>query len=195
MPDTCIRCFIAISLPDQVKQGLKRAQADLKRWKIHAGWPSPAGFHLTLAFLGDTPIVEVENIKKVMKETARESSGFELVVNRIGVFPGIKKARIIWVGLNQESPLLRTIHQKLSTRLIAAGLVSTRRRFSPHITLARIKSRVRADKLRQIIEDDVSVEPLKFQVKCVDLYESNLTPTGAIHTKLYSANLTSNQVT
>ncbi len=187
MPDTRIRCFIAISLPDQVKQGLKSAQADLKRWKIHAAWPSPAGFHFTLAFLGDTPIVEIENIKKLMKETALENPGFELVVDRLGVFPGIKKARIIWAGLNRDSEPLQDLYQKLSTKLETAGFFSAKQRFSPHTTLARIKKRVHADTLKKIIKSGVAIEPVKFQVESIELYQSKLIRSGAVHTRLYSA--------
>ncbi len=189
MPDTRIRCFIGITLSEEVKQGLKRAQADLKRQNIHAAWPSPSGFHLTLAFLGDTPVKKVDPIKKAMHTAALKSNGFELVINRLGVFPGIKKARIVWAGLTRESKDLQALYQNLYTKLNTAGLFSSKQRFSPHITLARIKKRAHPDILKQIMKEGVFAEPVKFQVKHIDLYESKLTRSGAIHTRLYTANL------
>ncbi len=189
MPDTRIRCFIAISLPDGVKQGLKRVQADLKRPNFHSGWPSPSRFHLTLAFLGDIPVKKIGPIKKAMQTAALESNGFELVINRLGVFPGIKKARIIWAGLNRESKDLQALYQNLYTKLNTAGLFFTKQRFFPHITLARLNKRSHPAILKRILKEDVFTEPAKFQVKHMDLYKSQLIRSGAIHTKLYTANL------
>ncbi len=134
-------------------------------------------------------MVAIDHIKKAMKEAALESPRFELIINRTGVFPSIKKARIIWAGFNSDTQHLRNLYQNLYTKLNTAGLFSTKQRFSPHITLARIKKRVHADKLKYLIEREVSIEPVKFHVKCIDLYESTLTPSGAIHTRLYSAGL------
>ncbi|MCG8637628.1 MAG: RNA 2',3'-cyclic phosphodiesterase [Desulfobacterales bacterium] len=168
---------------------MKRVQAFLKDCKIHGSWPSPDRFHLTLAFLGNIPLTRVNTVKKAMLDAALENPGFELTIDRLGVFPGLNKARVIWAGLHRKSPELHGLYHNLYTKLKAEDLFSTQQRFIPHITLTRIKKNIRREKLKPILEEDLFVNPAPFHVKYMDLYESRLTRSGAVHTRIYRADL------
>ncbi|MEH0018805.1 MAG: RNA 2',3'-cyclic phosphodiesterase [Desulfobacter sp.] len=187
MPNKGIRCFIAISLPERMKQELKKAQVGLKAEKIHASWPAASGFHLTLAFLGEVPADDIPLVKQAMDEAVAGCSGFALETGRLGAFPGPKKPRVIWAGIHGDMEPLYALHQRLHRLLKNAGFVLSGQRFSPHITLARVKRPISSDRLVHMFYPEKQKRPASFRATSITLYKSCLTRSGAIHTRIHAA--------
>ena len=188
-PGDTFRAFIAISVPGHVKKELIRIQALLKKEKIHAAWPRPDAFHLTLKFLGNIREETVSRILGAMKPLRGTYPDLELTAGSLGVFPGIKKARVAWAGIGGQTDRLAELFHTLETNLALIGIKKEKRRFSPHFTLARIKQPVRPEKWIGLMDQCKQMRTPPFPVQQIHLFESRLNPAGAVHTRLFSVKL------
>ncbi|MCP3899949.1 MAG: RNA 2',3'-cyclic phosphodiesterase [Desulfobacteraceae bacterium] len=189
-----IRAFIAINCPAKVIAHLENLQAQLKKHKIKASWPKPSNMHLTLKFLGDVPYSKIQDIQNSITATVfdfkKENSSLSLSTKSIGVFPSVKKPRVVWSGIKsdikgQTNPL-ETIHSLLESHLTKQGFKKEKNQYFPHITLCRIKQRISEKHISQVLEKYSDIESDTFLVKQITLFKSKLTSSGAVHTKLFS---------
>lgn len=131
------RLFVAVELPDEVKQQLRRMQADapsLRATKVD-------NLHLTLHFIGDA---DLNVIGQALESISASSAAFELRLGGVGRFGGRGRELILWVGV-EPSPDLQQLHRQLGFLLAAAGVKVETRPYSPHITIARGRSPRRAE--------------------------------------------------
>jgi RNA 2',3'-cyclic 3'-phosphodiesterase len=184
-PSDLVRTFIAIPLPESVKQFLSQIQSELKSAGWIAAWPNPDNFHLTLKFLGPTPRHILKPIQSVMTDFSRTFPAFTLTVGGIGVFPHVKNARIVWIGIQGQTDRLTPLVTDLEKKLHAMGIPAQPRPFFPHITLARIKKPVRPRGMISAIKRFESNPSHAFPVNRLVLYKSRLQPQGAVHTPLF----------
>ncbi|MGD8209784.1 MAG: RNA 2',3'-cyclic phosphodiesterase, partial [Desulfobacterales bacterium] len=105
MPST-LRTFIALELPPSLISLLAKVQEDLQSMGLRAKWVRPGNIHLTLKFLGNINSADIDNIGRAMVDAVGNINTFNLVAEGIGVFPGIKRPRVIWVGLKGQVQLL-----------------------------------------------------------------------------------------
>ena len=103
-----LRTFIAIELDQQLKASLADIQARLRSAVPPRAvrWVQPEGIHLTLKFLGDTPLDKVEPVKAALAQAAREIPAFAVTVGGVGCFPDARRPRVSWVGVQDQSVLL-----------------------------------------------------------------------------------------
>lgn len=148
--------------------------------------------HLTLRFIGDTAIEDIKKIIRAMESTAVACEPFTLFAGGMGVFPDIKKARVIWSGVRGEIDHLRTVQMTLEKNLAQAGLKADNRRFSPHFTFGRFKDRVDSRTLANIIQNFGRHASDICRIKSMVLFKSDLTPRGAVHTPLFKVEFTGN---
>lgn len=185
-----IRAFIAIELPEKLRQQLSHIQSQLKKnTGIDARWVNPYGIHLTLIFLGNVTPPRIEAINNSMSQATQGTVPFQLEMKGIGVFPNLNKIQVIWVGIGGETEILLNLQRRLQQSMTGLGFTPENRAFTPHLTLARARDRIpqdQVDKLARLISAGIG-EPFAFQVKTVDLMRSQLTPQGAIYTRLFSA--------
>lgn len=170
------RLFIAIDIPDAIKEDLSRFSAEAPE----ARWVPPDQNHLTLRFIGDVEPQAAAALKKIL--SGLSFPPFALELRGVGHFPpGRRPPRVLWVGISENQPLLR-LQQAVEAAVQEAGILPEERPFSPHLTLARLKephgAAVSAFEQRH---RDLSYPP--FEVKQVILFSSVLTPKGAIHRK------------
>ncbi|HCY87876.1 MAG TPA: RNA 2',3'-cyclic phosphodiesterase [Desulfobacteraceae bacterium] len=189
MKTNAIRCFIAVAVPDEVKQYLSLLQKEMKNKGIKASWADRSRFHITLAFLGDTAVDKIPRIQTAIDEAIATQKGFDLRIGPFGVFPNRKKARVIWAGVHGDTTALKLIYRNLGDSLDRAGMPVPRKKFVPHITLARIKYPPRAKIMDELFSMAPEISSLKFHVEAVELYQSILYPTGAVHKKLLESKL------
>jgi 2'-5' RNA ligase len=186
-----VRCFIAIELPEGVKRGLRELQAQLKAGSLApVKWVEPENIHLTLKFLGNVAADRIDEIALAMTEAAKGTSPFSLEVKELGVFPNPKRVQIIWVGLSREVEKLSRLQQRIESGLARLGFASENRRFTPHLTLARLRDRAtpaEREKLGQLIAETEFDAAKSFMVKGVKLMQSQLTREGPVYTSLSSA--------
>lgn len=184
-----IRTFIALELPPAVTSLLQKAQQELKRLKIRARWVRPENIHLTLKFLGDINPDHIDKIGVAMVGAAIESPPVTLTVRGIGVFPGIKRPRVIWMGLGGDIRSLLALQSRLEQELAGAEFPKGKRSFKAHLTLGRIKQAVNPAVIRQMISEYASLQSDEFTCDQVFLFKSDLKPSGAVYSKLKQTNL------
>jgi 2'-5' RNA ligase len=186
-----VRCFIAIELPEGVKRGLRELQAQLKAGSLApVKWVEPENIHLTLKFLGNVSAGRIEEIGQAMTEAVRGTTPFSLEVEELGVFPNPKRVQVVWVGLGGEVEKLIRLQQRLDSGLERLGFAPENRRFTPHLTLARIRDRAtpqEREKLGQLIAETEFDSTQSFMANSIKLMKSQLTKEGPIYTCLNSA--------
>ncbi len=188
-----VRCFIAIELPEGVKRGLRELQAQLKAGsQAPAKWVDPNNIHLTLKFLGNVAADRTGEISAAMTEAVRGMPYFSLEVKELGVFPNPGRVQIVWVGVRGEVEKLARLQQRLESGLERLGFAPEGRRFTPHLTLARLRDRATPDeraRLGQLIAETEFDAAPSFRVDSVNLMQSQLTREGPIYTRISSAAL------
>ena len=188
-----MRCFIAIDTDDPTKKAIALLQQKLitasKIKKFDAKWVEPENIHLTLKFLGDVADQIIPDITAAIDKAARQFSPFDLDIESLGHF-GKNSARILWLGTSKSQTLL-DLQQNLEENLAQLGFPKENRRFSSHLTLARIKNFSAGRKLAQLTDaDDYKNLSLgTISVNYISLYQSQLTQAAPIYTLLSKHNL------
>ena len=167
------RLFIALDLPDPMKKNL----AALFFGIPGARWVALDQLHLTVRFIGDVDGSLFLDIKSTLKEVSL--SPFDVQLKGVGHFPPRGAPRVIWVGLKKSEPL-QALRKKIDTTLLKVGLEPEGRKFSPHITLARLKN-TPVQKIANFLSGNGLFSQEPFQVNDFMLYSSTLTRKGAIH--------------
>ncbi len=183
-----IRSFIAIELPEEVKQALTGLQGRLKSaGNLPLRWVEPNNIHVTLKFLGDIDAAITGKITAALEAAARGSNPFNIEVSGLGVFPNMNRIQIIWVGLFGELEKLGQLQKRIEANLKPLGFPAETRPFTPHLTLARVRDYARPDerkKLGEIISTTKFAEKHEISVNAVHLMRSQLTREGPIYSKL-----------
>lgn len=179
-----MRAFIAIELPPAVRTELADLQQRLQRTGLKARWVRPENIHLTLKFLGEIDPQNAAQISAAVKRAAEKHIPFTLTVSGIGVFPHIRKARVMWAGLSGGVTELINLHKDLDAALVACGLEPEKRSFRGHLTLARFRDRVNPDKLETALKDSGRARMGHWTVADLVLFQSDLRPAGPIYSRL-----------
>ncbi len=185
-----VRSFIAIELPDELKRELAELEARLQSG-IQAGvkWVDPYGIHLTLKFLGNVAADRIGEVTKAMEEAARGISPFQLGLGNLGVFPNLRRVQVAWVGVKGEIDKLEQLQQRIESGLASLDFNPESRKFTPHLTLARLRNQVSlAERQRfgQLIADTEFEAIHGIEVDAVNLMRSQLTREGAIYSRIGS---------
>jgi len=186
-----MRAFIAIELPQQIKDSLSQIQKQLKESGADVKWVGPGNIHLTLKFLGEIDDEKIEKINGIIEDTARDKPSFKMHISSIGAFPKIDYPRVIWVGIDAGDSETKEVVKELEEKIQKIGIPKEERAFSSHITIARTRSALNRDKLVQklkIISPEFGKEDLEFKVTKITLFKSTLTPIGPIYEVLKEAN-------
>ena len=188
-----IRCFIAIELPPEIKEALVSLEDKLKAGQYpFVKWVDPEGIHLTLKFLGSVDSRLIPRITEAIERIAQESSPFSLHLGGLGTFPGWQRPQVVWVGMGGEVERLAILQKGIEPALTPLGFPPEGRDFTPHLTLARLRERV-SPKEKQGFGEWVRAAKfetrLNFEVSEICLMRSQLTPQGAIYSRLASVKL------
>lgn len=189
-----MRAFIAIEIPNQIQQAIHKATSNL-RSELGAAirWVSPENIHLTLKFLGDISPAQVDALTSTLRAQADSVPAFDVEVGGLGSFPDVKRAHVLWVGL--ESPAeLAALSRGIESACARLGYEPEKRGFSPHLTIGRVRQDVSAadtQKIRRALEAATIDSLGAVRVDSVHLFKSDLKRNGAVYTKLFSAPLKS----
>jgi len=184
-----IRSFIAIDFPEETRKALEDIQKELKQCGAGVRWVKPSSIHLTLKFLGNIHPTQVEDIALAVAQEVRDEPPITLGAAGLGAFPGRRKPRVIWIGMEGEVQRLTRIQARVENALEPLGFVREKRPFRPHLTIGRVKDH---RKLQALIDAMAELKIPKFDsfdVTEIILYKSDLRPTGAIYTKLHRMSL------
>lgn len=188
------RTFIAIELSEELRDGLDllqdRLRAQTPRGSVR--WVRPEGIHLTLKFLGDTPVEQVEDVKLALAEAAANVGPFRVAVRGLGCFPNARRPRVVWVGLEEPTGALQRLRDAVETHVAPLGFPTERRKFSPHLTLGRVQRRASSSEVREIGERVAASSTGlvgEMEVRAVSYIKSDLRPSGAVYTTLLETGL------
>jgi RNA 2',3'-cyclic 3'-phosphodiesterase len=184
-----IRTFIAIEIPGNIISKIRELQEGIKKYSFKIRWVRPENIHLTLKFLGDIEAVNIDEIAEAISKTVTGYTSISLKAKGIGVFPGIKRPRVLWVGLTGQSESLVRLQKTLDENLQTLGFPGEKRPFRGHLTMGRIKANIDVKKFGDALMAFRSFETETFTAGQLVLYKSELKPSGAVYTKLADASL------
>lgn len=183
------RAFVAVELPADLLKALNGVQAELRGRGVRARWTRAENLHLTLKFLGPLPAGRLRAVTDAMQWAAGEYAAFELTAAGIGVFPGIRRARVLWVGLTEAAPVLTRLQRSLDERLGEIGFAREGRGFQGHLTLGRFSAIPPDGLIADVVSAYASECFGSFKVREVVLFQSDLRPQGPVYTALAKAPL------
>ena len=176
-----IRTFVCIEVPPSIKARIEELQRALRRSDVPISWVKPSNIHLTIKFLGDVEASRMDDVRQAVERASAGIPPFEITVEGAGCFPSAKSPRVLWVGLNPMPDVLRTLHSNLEAALEHAGFAREAKRFSPHLTMARIRDPFRARAtVEELIAAGFAAET--FPAHDVIVMRSDLHPSGSIYT-------------
>jgi 2'-5' RNA ligase len=184
-----LRSFIAVKLPETVLAAIDGVQQRLASHGFNVRWVTTGNIHLTLKFLGEVDKDEVDGIAAVLTEAVHGFAPLRLAAAGVGVFPSVKRARVIWVGISGQLPELAALQRSIEDRLAGIGYPHEKRPFSGHLTLGRVKGRIAASRLTRAMVALRDFASETFEVDRVVLFKSDLRPTGALYTELRQVTL------
>jgi RNA 2',3'-cyclic 3'-phosphodiesterase len=179
-----IRSFIAIEIPEPIRQRLGDLQEKLRQASADVKWVRPEGIHLTLKFLGNISLPDVERLAQSLSSVIGTQESFDLRIVGLGGFPNDRNPRVIWVGLDRGAEKACSLQRVIEEETRKARFPSENRAFQPHLTLGRVRSSKGRDALAQMVAMHKSVEIGAFSAEAVYLFKSELKPSGAVYTKL-----------
>ena len=182
-----IRSFLAFELAPDIKKQIETISKELKKSNLPVRWVKPENIHLTLIFLGDVEENLIEDIKAKVNEVVREMKSFKIRLKGVGVFPSLKRPRVVWVGLGGDIDRLSDLRDNLQSKLNALGFIPERRPFKPHLTLGRFKGRTKGEHgLKNILERYYETKSDVCCLKEFILFKSDLKTNGAEYTKIFT---------
>lgn len=182
-----IRTFIALTLPDGVREALGAVSQELAPQVPDKSvkWVTPERMHLTLRFLGDTPVDALDDVADGLDRVAADSAPFTLHLDQLGCFPNERRPRVIWVGVRGATEEAVALKEAIDRMLVPLGWEPENRSFHPHLTLGRVKSQHRRVELPW--GSPVVSRPIP--VDAVHLIESRLRPDGPLYTVRHTSSL------
>jgi len=186
-----VRLFLAINLTPLVRREVTAATAVLRQCAPTASWVDESRLHLTLKFLGEQPDNRVDDLQAVAARVAGRHRELVMALGGIGAFPNFRRARVVWMGIEQEARL-ELLHHDVEVEFEKLGIGVEGRPFRPHLTLARVKHPLTDDEVKTLSraarETDYRTD---FIVRSIDLMRSDPTTAGPAYTTLVSAALRS----
>lgn len=184
-----VRAFVAVELPDAVRQGLSDEIRRLEK-KVGQGpvrFVKPEGIHLTLKFLGEVPAGKVDAVGRAVAGAAEQIGPFEATAGGFGMFPDPKRPRVLWVGVGDPSGGLSRLQAAVERALVPLGFETEDRPFHPHLTLGRANrggSRSDERALGDHLAGCEIAELGSWRVTECALMKSDLRPAGAVYTRV-----------
>ena len=167
------RLFIAVDLPDTIRENLAAMSFGIPGAK----WVAPEQLHLTVRFIGAVDGALFRDIKDILDGIHLAS--FSMQLKGVGFFPPRGAPRVLWVGL-EKNQQLQILRKKIDLLLSRVGVEPEGRKFSPHITLARLKNSP-VQKIANFLSGNGLFSQEPFMVEDFKLYSSILSPKGAYH--------------
>ena len=179
-----IRTFVAFDIPDAVTASIHDIQNTLKARRFKVRWVRTDNLHLTLKFLGAVSVDRIDLIRQALKRAVENIPPLALFARGLGVFPGVRRPRVIWVGINGDVETLMALQQAIDGNLATLGFALEKRSFKAHLTVGRVKGAINAQQLQEVIQHYQDYRSESFQVQRIELIRSDLKPQGPEYTSL-----------
>ncbi|MBU1061178.1 MAG: RNA 2',3'-cyclic phosphodiesterase [Candidatus Omnitrophica bacterium] len=185
-----IRAFVAIEIDEPNKQKLSDLITQFKKSNTQIKWVTENQMHLTLKFLGNIDGSLVPNISEALKNISENFTQFNIKLSKIGAFPNLQRPRVIWIGIDKGKENVILLANSVETALERLNFAKEKREFKTHLTLGRVKSLKNISGLTKIISETGLQFQDEIKIDKLILFQSTLTPKGAIYTPLAESYLT-----
>ncbi len=189
-----MRTFVAIEIEQNLKEKIYKfittSQAQIKSNKI--SWVKKENLHVTLKFIGEIEEKKVENIKEVLNKLIKNFTQFSFSIRNIGVFPDVKKPRVIWLGIEDKTKILGLLSKEIEDELFKIGLPKENKEFVSHLTIGRIKNLTNVSEIEKYIRGNPNTDFGENKVEFITFFQSILKPEGPTYIpieKFYLKNL------
>lgn len=184
-----MRLFLAIELPSTLIDDLAVALAPLRSESPELDWVATEKWHLTLKFFGEVGDERLESVVSLTDVVATSHRPFSMLLGGVGAFPNFRRARVLWIGVQQEARL-ELLQHDLELEGDAAGFELEGRAFRPHVTLARVRAPLEVDHVRRLRRTARRIDfTAAHAVSEITLLESTMAPTGAHYRRVHAAPL------
>jgi 2'-5' RNA ligase len=184
-----MRLFFALELRPAVADALDLAIAPLRALEPDLAWVTADKLHLTMKFLGGTGEEGAQKLAAAADALARRHRPFDMAVAGVGAFPNFRRARVVWIGVENE-PRLELLHHDLEIACGDLGYEVEGRAFRPHITLARVRAPLTLDRARPFARAARKVTfAATSDVSRLTLFESTPGPSGSRYRRAHAATL------
>jgi 2'-5' RNA ligase len=180
------RSFCAVELSAEIAAGVRRIQGALQERATGVRWVRPEGIHLTLKFLGEVEADRIEAIVHKAEAAIQGVGPFTVGIRGGGGFPTPKNPRVIWIGVKDQSGMLKELQARVEAGMAELGFPRERRGYTPHLTVGRVRSGKGSKSVAPVLDALREIDLGSMEVREVILFRSLLKPTGAEYTKLDS---------
>jgi len=178
-----IRSFFSFDIEDQtIVRRLSEVQGMLANTGAHLKQVKPQNIHLTLRFLGDISPAMIDAIYEEMKQVS--FTPFTIELRGLGAFPKLTYPRVVWAGIRKGADELTDVFEQLEPRLRGLGFKPDTKGFSPHLTIARVRTGRNKAQLIKLVQELEDYEFGAVKAECLRVKKSDLTPRGPIYTTL-----------
>jgi 2'-5' RNA ligase len=177
-----IRVFVALDIPDEIRENIRHEQAALKRELPRARWTRPEGQHLTLKFLGEVPASSIDPLSEAIERRAPELSRVRVALGGSGFFPSPRRPRVAWVGGRAEGGAEAAA--AVDRAIAPLGFPRERRPWSLHLTQARLDRPWPRASVERFLDWGRALDLPAFTCAELVLFRSELAPGGAVYTAL-----------
>ncbi len=182
-----LRVFIAVDIVDEnIKKNIELIQKELLKGGVDIKPVELENLHITLRFIGEVPQPVVNEIMNKLKTVTYQK--FKIKVRGLGAFPNNSNPRVIWAGITEGSKELSELHEIIE-KLVGKYGIKDDKEFTPHLTIARVRSQRNKQHIITILEKYRDLEFGEQSVECIKLKKSVLTPRGPIYSDLLEVKL------
>jgi len=182
-----MRTFLALELPHDIREYLSTVAKTLSQRFSGIKWVKAEGFHVTLKFFGEISEKKVEEIDVALKGIGTQYKPIPVRLKEIDAFPDLVRPRVIVVTLQEGVDIVKAIFHDIENRLLTADIQKEGRKFTPHVTLGRVKN-----ELPLLKKNIIPLEEKRVLLDNLVLYQSTLTREGAVYAPLKEIKLERN---
>jgi len=178
-----VRAFLAFEIEEEtVKKNLIGMQTRAMETGADLKLVEPENIHMTIRFLGDTTLNMADKIFVEMQKV--QFKPFPVQLTGLGVFPSLSFPRVLWAGIAQGAEQLQSVVNQIEPKLQGLGFPPDRNPFSPHLTIARVRSPRNKPQLADLVAKNAKYDFGSVEARCLRLKRSELTPNGPIYSTL-----------
>ncbi len=183
------RTFIALEMNSGLQRHLDGVIRQVSQILPELRWVDAYGIHLTLAFLGELDDEQLSSAHEAVSEVVQSAQVFRYRLTQLGMFGSPRQPRVIWMGIEEPTGMLQSVHRVLNRALQQRGFEVDSRPFSPHLTLARVKAPLTAEgqqQLQHLLSGQLSsrLASEMYPARSLDVIKSELSRAGARYTVL-----------
>jgi 2'-5' RNA ligase len=185
-----LRCFVAVNLPEGIREGIG-AFLDREAGGVPGvAWVAPPRLHMTLKFLGDVEERRIPGLGEALDAGLSGAAPFTLGLQGAGAFPSVERPRVVWVGVSAGARELAALAGAVEDALAPLGFPREPRPFAPHLTVGRVRARIReAGALPRLVSAAARAPFGSFLVPAAHLMRSELFPSGPTYSILHETSL------